>query len=71
MKAGTTNSQRTSTARQRYGKHVSAVMNSHAIMEEFLIAVFPIRTMPRQYRDNQLRKGIPHNHVYLCYMCDT
>jgi hypothetical protein len=48
MKAGIANTEKIAIARQRHGKHVSAVKNKHATIEELLEAV------PRQYKENQL-----------------
>jgi hypothetical protein len=44
---------KTSTARQRHSKHVSAVMCNHAKTEELLEAVFSMRSVPRLYKENQ------------------
>jgi hypothetical protein len=36
-------------SRQRRGKHVSAAMNKHTIMEEFLEAIFSVWSVPWLY----------------------
>jgi hypothetical protein len=41
-------------ARQRHGKHVSAVTNNHATTEDLLEAVFSMLSVPWLYEDNQL-----------------
>jgi hypothetical protein len=53
MKAGTAESEKTSIARQRYGKHFSAITNNDT-KEELLKVMFSTRSVLRLYRENQL-----------------
>jgi hypothetical protein len=52
MKAGTADPEKTSTARQRHEKHVSAVKNNHATTKELSEAAF----VPRLFKENQRDK---------------
>jgi hypothetical protein len=54
MKAGTADPEKTSTTRQRHGKHDITVMNNHATRDDSLDTVFSMRSVPRLYKDNQL-----------------
>jgi hypothetical protein len=62
MKAGILNPGKTTTARQRQGKHMSAVTNNHARTEEFLEAVFSMRSMSRLYMEN--KDKIREEHLF-------
>jgi uncharacterized protein YabN with tetrapyrrole methylase and pyrophosphatase domain len=43
----------TSSARQRHGKHVSAVTNNHATTEELSDVVFSMWSVSRLYKEDQ------------------
>jgi hypothetical protein len=58
MKAEIADPEKTSTARQRRGKHVSVVTNNYATTEELLEAVFSVRSMLRLYTENQLEFSV-------------
>jgi hypothetical protein len=44
-------------ARQRHGNHISTAMNKHAIVEEFLEAVFSVRFMLRLCNEDKQSLG--------------
>jgi hypothetical protein len=43
--------EKTSTSKQRHGKHVSAVANNHATIEELLEAAISVWSVPRIYKE--------------------
>jgi hypothetical protein len=53
MKAEMADPENTSIARQRHGNTFFVVMNNHATTEEFLQAVFSMRSVLRLYKENQ------------------
>jgi hypothetical protein len=67
------NNYTTSVAKQRLSKEACFYGNNCIATEE----LFSTQSVPRCYKQSQLadrfpgRKGIPHNHVDLCHVCDT
>jgi hypothetical protein len=53
MEARIADPETTSIARQQHGKHVSAVTNNHATIEELLEVVISMWFVLRLYKDNQ------------------
>jgi hypothetical protein len=53
MKARIADPEKQSIARQRHGKHVSAVTNNHARTGQLLEAAFFMKSVPRLNNENQ------------------
>jgi hypothetical protein len=62
MKAGITDLEDKSIARQRYAKHVSAVTNNDEATEELLEAAFCMRSIQRLYKENPCGGGVEYLH---------
>jgi hypothetical protein len=43
---------KTSVARERFGKHVPATMDTHATIQELLKIVFSMWSVPKLYNEN-------------------
>jgi hypothetical protein len=57
MEARIADPEKTSTARQWQGKHVSAVTDNH-VREKLLEMVLSMLSMPRLYKENQMEFSV-------------
>jgi hypothetical protein len=72
------NPEKISTARQRHGKHISAVMNNHTTTGELLESMFSTQSVLRAtgnlnwctpIRDLHLAFKIPYTYAYITKLC--